>query len=260
VSRPFLNVAPGSEGQDAQLVEFPGVLTGTVTVRTNTRLLGGDVNMRHNLFCCGDPCNGYRLDLLYGYRYMNLHENLSVFENLLTQDPNGPVPSGTRFLVFDSFKTSNRFHGGQMGLAGEKRWGCYFIDGFGKVAIGSTFREVEQLGATQITLPGGQPVLNQGGLLVQRTNLGRFTGNDFSVVPEFGFRVGVSLAGCVRLWTGYNFLYWTNVARPGTQIDDGVNATQIPPGTLVGPARPAFFNRTSEIWAQGISGGLELRY
>ena len=31
--------------------------------------------------------------------------------------------------------------------------------------------------------------------------------------------LGYQLTETVRLYAGYNFLYWTNVARPGAQID-----------------------------------------
>jgi hypothetical protein len=39
-----------------------------------------------------------------------------------------------------------------------------------------------------------------------------------------------------------------------------VNATQIPPGTLVGPARPTYLNKQTDFWAQGISFGVEVHY
>lgn len=74
-------------------------------------------------------------------------------------------------------------------------------------------------------------------------------------------RLGYQIAPRVAVTAGYTFMYWTGVARPGEQIDTVVNPSQIPPGTLNGPARPAFNGvNTSDIWIQGISTGLEFRF
>jgi hypothetical protein len=59
---------------------------------------------------------------------------------------------------------------------------------------------------------------------------------------------------------GYSFIYWPGVARAGEQIDFALNPTQLPPGTLVGPARPAFVLHRSDLWAHGFSIGVEFRY
>ena len=66
-----------------------------------------------------------------------------------------------------------------------------------------------------------------------------------------------------RLYLGYDFMYWNQVVRPGSQIDRNVNLTQSPllsPGGTGGPASPGpMFNR-SDFWAQGLNLGLELRF
>ena len=55
-----------------------------------------------------------------------------------------------------------------------------------------------------------------------------------------------------------------NITVSGDQIDLTVNPTQLAtptgPGTLVGPARPAFQFDGTDFWAQGINFGMELRY
>ncbi len=64
----------------------------------------------------------------------------------------------------------------------------------------------------------------------------------------------------VRIYVGYTLLYWSNVVRPVDQIDFGINPTQLPtaagPGTLVGPARPAFNFHETDFWAQGVNLGV----
>jgi len=57
-------------------------------------------------------------------------------------------------------------------------------------------------------------------------------------------------------------LFWTNVARPGDQIDRNVNQDLLPDENFVGttlpvPTRPAFAFKSSTLWAQGVNVGLE---
>jgi hypothetical protein len=64
----------------------------------------------------------------------------------------------------------------------------------------------------------------------------------------------------VRLFSGYDLLYWSRVARPGEQIDLAVNPTQLPPGTLAGVARPIPTGRDTDLLLQGLTSGIELRW
>ena len=66
-----------------------------------------------------------------------------------------------------------------------------------------------------------------------------------------------------RLFAGYDFLYWNQVVRPGSQIDRNVNLTQstlLGNGALTGSASPnPLFSRT-DFWAQGMTFGFEFRF
>jgi hypothetical protein len=257
ISRPFFNVITGAE--DAELVSVPGVLTGTVAVNLSSRLQGAELNGVCNL-CCG--CGG-RVDLLAGFRYLELNEGLQIAEDL-TVNPSVPLAGGTAFRVNDQFNTRNRFYGGQIGARAEFRSGGLFVNVLGKVALGSTDQAVDVAGSTVIAPPGQVPTVGNGGLLAQPTNSGHFTRDQFTVVPEVGINVGYQVTEHLRAFVGYSFLYWSNVARPGDQIDRAVNPTQLPVSAtaphLIGPARPAPVLRDTDFWAQGISFGVEFRY
>ena len=58
---------------------------------------------------------------------------------------------------------------------------------------------------------------------MQATNSGSFTRNEFSVVPEIGINLGYNVTQNLRLFAGYNFLYWTNVLRVADQVDTTLN-------------------------------------
>jgi hypothetical protein len=68
----------------------------------------------------------------------------------------------------------------------------------------------------------------------------------------------------LKVYAGYNFLYWSNVLRPGDQIDRTVDLTFVPnppPGVPPsGQNRPTVPFTRSDFWAQGVQFGLEFRW
>jgi hypothetical protein len=104
----------------------------------------------------------------------------------------------------------------------------------------------------------------QGGLLALNSNIGRFNKDHFSFVPEIGMNVGYQINDNVRVFAGYNFLYWTGVMRPGDQIDRSLDVSRIPnfpvnaaPVSTIHPSVPF---KTTDFWATGVNVGIEFRY
>jgi Putative beta barrel porin-7 (BBP7) len=266
ITRPFYNTnLARNDAQlvsfgrnDAQLVSLPGVLAGFVTPRATSDLIGGGVNFVRNI-CC-DPCS--RTDILLGYRYLNLRDEVTINEDLTALAGSNVAP-GTRFLINDRFRTENQFHGPVIGLNYERRFGHFFLGIRPSVALGVTNTVVNIDGSTTIITPApnSTSTVYPGGLLTQSSNIGRYSSSNFSVVPEIGVRLGVQVTEHIRAFASYNFLYWSNVARAGDQIDLRVNTTQIaPPQALQGTAYPQFNLNKTGYWVQGIGLGLEVRY
>jgi hypothetical protein len=105
------------------------------------------------------------------------------------------------------------------------------LGGFVSVALGVNFEEVDINGSTRIAVPGAAPTISPGGLLALQSNLGHHDRDRFAVVPQIGVTLGYQLTPHVRLQAGYSFLYWSDVVRPGYQIDQRVNTkpTSTPP-------------------------------
>jgi hypothetical protein len=261
VARPIIDVLAngGAGAETAELVSFAGTVAGVVNVAENSRLWGAQENLLANL-CCS--CCG-RVDLIAGFRYLELDEGLTITENLAVE-PGVPAIGGSFIGVADQFSTHDRFYGGQLGARAEYWRGNAFVNVTGLVALGDTHQVVGINGTTVIAAPGMAPVALRGGILALPSNSGHFHRDDFSVVPEIGLNVGYQVLPHVRVFMGYTFLYWSDVVRPGDQIDRGVNLTQLPsnltPGTLVGPARPAVLFKDTDFWAQGINFGIEFRF
>src|SRR4029450_13690718 len=86
-------------------------------------------------------------------------------------------------------------------------------------ALGVSHQELDIAGSQVRTRPGQAPMNFTGGLLAVGPNLGSFSRNEFSVAPEATVNVGYAVTPNVRVHVGYNFLFWSNVLRPGEQID-----------------------------------------
>lgn len=250
ISRPFVDAVTGR--QTIEPVAFPGESAGGVAAHATTQLWGAEILARTNPWCG----SWWKVGLLGGFRFLSLEENLSVTESLTTLGD-----EVTNHTLSDSFGTHNRFYGGELGLATEFRVGRWFLDTRAKVALGGT-RQTAHISGSEVdtNLNTGQQVRFNSGLLALASNSGRFSRDQFSVVPEVGLNLGYNVNDCLRLYVGYTFVYWNNVVRPGAAIDTTVNTSQLSGGALAGPARPAFAFKNTDFWAHGVNFGLELRY
>jgi hypothetical protein len=85
-------------------------------------------------------------------------------------------------------------------------------------------------------------------------------------VPEVGVNVGFRLTSWASVVAGYSFLYASNVARPGDQVDRTINPTQSQaisltnPANLSGPGQPGFKFEGSDFWAHGLNIGLAFNF
>lgn len=269
ITRPIFspNNFPGTNtlvGEFGEAVAVPGLLNGTLSARADSRLWGADVNLRT---CLLTDCVSHA-EFFAGYRHLNLRESLTIGEDITvigTSDGrvNVPDPVGTRVVVQDQFVTRNYFNGGQIGATYERRFGRIDVDTRASVALGTTHQVLEISGFQTRTRPGMAPMSFNGGLLAAGPNIGRFTSDKFSVAPEFTLNFGYWVTPHVRVYAGYNFLLWTNVIRPGDQIDRVVDLTFVPNAPAAMPSglprpRPLFAQR--DLVVNGVQFGLEWRW
>jgi hypothetical protein len=262
--------APRQDGMGNTITFSPTTLGGSVNVQHTSSFYGWEANLRTTAFC--GP--RYYVDFLLGYRGLALDESLSINESLMFLNdvtfavngvPGGVVfPQGSTFFLGDRFSTQNRFYGVQIGTNMEFKLGKspWTLGLTGKVGLGDTQEVVNIMGGTVQNVPPGPSAAFPGGLLAQPSNIGRYTRDQFSVVPEFGMTIGYNCNEHWKIFAGYNFLYWSNVVRPGNQVDPTVDGRFLAKG-MTPPAdaiHPAFSWHSSDFWAQGFTVGLEFRY
>jgi hypothetical protein len=95
--------------------------------------------------------------------------------------------------------------------------------------------------------------------------MGHSSQAEFSLIPEVNLAVSYQLTQHIRLYGGYNFLYWTNVIRPGDHITNAIDSRQVPTDQNftqgargIGPAFPQF--QTRDFFAHGFFVGVELGF
>ena len=259
---PYINQTPGTT-MNMIFITSPGLMTGNVSVTSTMQLWGAEMNGAIALWQYRDVGNAYpsfELTGLVGLRYVDLLENLNISSMSTVLNMN-PV---AMLSLSDSFNTRNQFYGGQIGSRINWRSDLFALDVTGKLAIGATHQSVDIQGtSTQTGPPGVLTGTFPGGLFAQQSNIGRVSTNQSSVIPAVEMKLSMFLTSNLRAFVGYDFMYWTQVLRPGNQIDRNINLTQstvFGNGALLGAANPAPLFSRSDFWAQGITLGFEFRY
>jgi hypothetical protein len=249
----------GSNGFPVLARPYPGRQSGDIQGALSTRLWGADADLRGMLFRGAS----YQVNILGGFRFLDLHDALGMEENntFYPSILNAPLSWSTST---DRFYTSNQFYGGQLGA--DLMWsrGRFYVDVLGKVALGASVERAGIYGWTAYSNSLGQNGYLNVGEFALPSNIGAYGQTRFAVVPEFGLNFGYALTRHIRLTFGYTFLYWSNVFRAGDQIDRGINPTELSAlagqGAPIGPARPNFTMQSTDFWAQGLNFGLQLRF
>ena len=274
---PFLNVTPpgahpkaggwqgtGPPGAENALLAANGTTRfGTISATTTSQLWGVEGNAVFSVLRTGS----LQIAALAGFRTVSLLESVNLD---FASDNTGAAANQLLRLVTisDHFATRNQFYGPQVGVRGVWSSGWVYCMLQGKLAMGDMNELLIINGQFADSLPklynefGNGP----GGIFAQPSNIGRHHLDRFAVLPAVDARIGVNLLPTLRLYVGYEFLYMSNVGRPGEQIDRAINTTQVGPGpggilpTLSGPARPTPQLATTDFWAQGINFGLLFTY
>jgi len=217
---------------------FPPSVSGSVTLTQTARVWGAEANGVLNMYRNG----GFEANLLGGFRYLGLEEQLNLFaDNSL----------GGFFTIarHDEFLTRNQFYGGQIGARADYRAGAWTLGISGRVALGDMSQVIDVRGGNIVA-----GTVGVGGIFAQtaataapgqQATIGVHQRDVFGVVPEGRFDVGYDLGRHTTFTVGYTFLYANDVVRPGNQLLAGI----------VQPIPTPLF-KSSDFWAQGVSAGL----
>ena len=255
LARPFFDVETRSE--EARLVASPNIVSGQLRIHSDSDVLGGTAYIRRRLLSLG-PCR--RLDLLLGYQFTRIDEDIRFEEQTVDIDPNNPINDGTTFDIEESFVTQNEFHGALIGVRYDAYRGPWMLSMSGKLGLGNMHERMRIRGMTTITDPlAPPPITSEGGLLALPSNIGDFSRDEFAFSPQLNINLSYCVWCNVRLTVGYSLLYWDEVARAGEQIDRNLNLSQLG-ASPNGPTAPLPNFRSGDLWLQGINVGLNWQF
>jgi hypothetical protein len=253
ITRPFLNVTDDPDGvQDTQIIAFPDRASGSISVRSSSDVFGADVSARQKWF----SRFGGTVDLLYGYQFMRVDEDLNISSTSLSED-DAFAPLGSVLAIEDSFDAENEFHGGQFGLASRYREGCWSFHSLAKVGFGVLRRTANLRGETFTSIDGNNAI-DPNGLLVRSTNAGSTEDHTFGWVPELDFSLGWHQYPRFDLTFGYNIIAMTDAIQVSGLIDPELAVNLSDP--LVGRQSPQLRLRDQTYYVQGIHFGLQYVY
>jgi hypothetical protein len=268
ILRPFSDL--NNARPSALVVALPGVASGSFDVTAARKdLYGAEINLLKNIDY-NYPGTYCSLDLLGGFRFLSLSQSLqlhriSIFNNNPV-DPSFQFLAGNTLEDTDTFRTHNRFYGGQVGLSAKFHTENFTLDGTVKLALGGTDQRYLVQGQQVRILPDGTTLYFPAGLFAVPSNSGRFTRVRFSEVPEFSVQGSWIITDCLTFRLGGSALWWNRVAFPGEQVPLGVDISQVPsyPGSAtaprVNPNQVDIPMKSSSFWLVGINLGVEVAW
>ena len=260
LARPFADVLAGGNGNNSELIAFPGRLTGDVSVRSSTEFDAADILLRK--LWIDSPSR--RLQTFYGYQYLGLDDDLNIMDSKTTSGGGGGLVNGTNLAENDRFTTENDFHGVALGLQHQRCFGLWRLDTTFQMGLGVTNSTVHATGSTVTTVPvPGQGIdiaRRNTGLLVQDSNAGSRDEDEFAVTPQIRLLLERALPWGWDASIGYQFLYWSRVQRAGDQIDPLLNLSQLSGAGLAGIARPAATGVYDDLTVQSFIIGLRREF
>jgi hypothetical protein len=299
LSIPFTDASTGLQQSldvSSQTLNHQPYLFGSIAIHSDLQVWGYELNLiAHSI-----RTEERSVDLWLGFRTLSMVENLSINQTVTpTQDGNisiqypsvglgqnnyFAVAANAPVFVVDHFRTRNDFYGAQVGTRFAWNFAGFTADLTAKVAVGATHQQASIDGASTATMVVANPAMPQitpqslttpGGTFALANNIGSYYQNQFTVVPEIGLNLKYAVTSRLTVLVGYSATYWSNVARPGDQIDPVLNSKLIPTGGLIATnttgvpgafipgqeqGRPYFAFRDSAFWAQGLNFGMEFRY
>jgi len=251
-ARPYRDVAVVPPLQTSFPIANDPLTTGRLDINAGSELLASDFFVRW-LLCQGER---RRVDLLFGYQFARVDEDLTI--NTLTQTQPTGLPS---VAVTDIFQARNEFHGGHFGLQGEYRYGGWGLELLAKFAFGNMRERVSINGSQVATDVGGGTANRTWGFLAHpTTNGGDHIQDDFAFMEDVGIKLAYYPLDRVKLSIGYSLMYWSSVVRPGDHIDldiDGRLLTGAPPADATSPA---FTFNPSSFFVHGLNLGIEYQF
>lgn len=246
INVPFFS--PNTGGENVLVAGLPNTVTDYDFFRPASYELNGLFNLNN--------CGLVPFILSAGFRYNAIYEKIALNDAVINI---ATLPSRSVLNVEDSFSAQNKFYGAQVGVRTKVIYGDFLFAANAEIAFGTNRQTLTIAGQTNVN---NQFIIQSTGLFAEPSNIGTFHRNQFAIAPTLQIKIGYNESPCVHPFIGYDFIYLTNILKPGEIIDRNVNTTQNillgGTGVLNDAVAPVAKWHNSNIWLQGISLGVEI--
>lgn len=260
IVRPYIDATGTLQGNQ---VANPTQYVGRVTVGASDYVQSAGLWLRYNLRAnewagkdgdvpWTDPsARTFRLDFLGGYRFMRLIDAVNIRDDEM--DVSGAIVNANNWVLYsnvDDFKAVNNFQGGELGLDATATRGRWSLEVTAKAALGVNNQSVQLDNLVRV-----DDRVNGGGVTQTAVPLNDYSRNVFSWIPSLTLTGGYQLTDHVKFTLGYDIMYWSAVARAGSQIPvDPATGYPLQVNTQTFTIDQTWF------WAQGLRLGGEIRF
>jgi len=228
--------------------------TGNLLLQSDSDVQAGDVYFRWVL---RRSCR-LRFDLLAGYQYSRLDEYLSIDTFTRTDLDNDLFQTREARDVFD---TENEYNAGHFGFDAEYRKGCWGLETLARFGFGNMHQRVTISGSSTFTDAENNVDTRASGLLAQSaTNGGVHTQDEFAFMTDTGIKLNYYVRERFKLSIGYSLMYWSNVLRPGDQVNLNVDARLLNPAPPLDATEPSFAFDTTKFYIEGLTLGMDFAF
>jgi hypothetical protein len=222
-------------------------LYGTIDISSHSQLWGVEGLGLHNL----KRDDSMSLDVSFGVKHVDLSED---FRTSFVD-----VYPAFSFTAKDKWEATNQFFGAKIGMKFNMTcWDRLLVNIEPGVSIGAN---CESLRISGSSLAAG--TVHAGGAFTGPTNMGTYDKTHFSVAPEIKLGLGCKITKKLSFNANYNFIYLSDVVRPGEQFNRQINPGAVginggdPNAT---PRRPTARFDTTDYWAHGVGVNLKIKF
>ncbi len=264
LARPFYDTALSR--QNSRLLTRPNTFVGGISTEASSELWGAELSA---VYRCLDRGSWFTADIISGFKFLSLRESLTI-NDFATAQAFGTVnfngqqfANGVTYLQ-DKYSTSNQFYGWLIGGRQSAHYNAFTFGVAEKVGIGTMNQQIKLDGSSTLAGPYPAPQTTGGAFFTTGFNSGSYTQNSFAATFEVATNLNIQVTECLSFNLGYNFLYVTDVVRPGNQLSTNINSARIPIGQNYGAnfgqvSSGVPFN-TSSYYAQGLNFGVACGY
>ena len=212
------------------------------------------------------------LDASFGFRNLNLSEKYQATYSQLNAggagvrlcgflSGSGAVPGYA--TAQDRVEARNHFYGADLGVRFSYHLDRFILDVDPRIALGAMDETLKTSGSCRVWNGATNATLftANGGFFARPNVVGERSKMAFAVVPNVSVKVGVRITEHLQFKVGYEFLYISDVAYAGNQLDRRISLPRVVGGLTGVPAsgvsKPF---RTDDFMAHGVTAGFTIRF